>query len=321
MEPGPLARRIVASPVEIDGRMPYQMPLYRPPSEARSFILQSTLGCSWNNCTYCRMYRTKSFQVRPLPDILADLRSVAPQHATRIEKVFVADGDALVMDLDHWVPILEACNEAFPRLRQVSCYAMATNVLDKSAAELERLRSLGLNLLYIGPESGDETTLRRLAKQPRPAGADRSENYIYRCHVEAAQRAHDADMKLSAIFLLGAGGTERSEAHAEASARLATEMDPAYLAALTLTVTEGTPLARTRERLGWELPDTFGLLEELRTFVDGARPTHALFRTNHASNYLPIGGHLPRDRQEIVDTITLALDGAIPLRPEWSRGL
>jgi len=267
------------------------------------------------------MYRTKSFAVRPLPDTLTDLSTAARHHAHRVQKVFVADGDALVMDLDHWEPILEACRDSFPHLRQVSCYAMATNVLEKSPAELQRLRALGLSLLYIGPESGDEVTLRHLAKQPRPQGASRDTDYVYRCHVDAALKARDAGMKTSAIFLLGAGGTDRSEAHAEGSARLATEMDPDYLAALTLTVVEGTPLARTRQRRGWELPDTFGLLRELRTLVDLARPSDALFRTNHASNYLPLGGRLPRDRQEIVDRITLALDGAIPLRPEWSRGL
>ena len=128
-------------------------------------------------------------------------------------------------------------------------------------------------------------------------------------------------MRISAIFLLGAGGTERSAEHAAGSARLATDMDPDYLAALTLTVVEGTPLAKTKDRLGWALPDIYGLLGELRTFVDGARPSRALFRTNHASNYLPLGGTLPQDRARIVNTIDLALSGAIPLRPEWSRGL
>jgi len=235
--------------------------------------------------------------------------------------VFVADGDALILDMDHWEPILEACARAFPRLRQVSCYAMADNVLEKTDAQLERLRTLGLSLLYMGPESGDEQTLRRLAKQPRPSGTSREQDYLFDMHVAAATKARAAGLGLSAIFLLGAGGTERSEAHAHGSARLATAMDPDYLAALTLTVVEGTPLSATQSHRSWQLPDTFGLLDELRTLVDEARPTNALFRTNHASNYLPLGGRLPRDRKRIVDTIALALDGGIPLRPEWSRGL
>ena len=295
--------------------------IYRPPSEANAYILQATIGCSWNNCTYCQMYRGKDFSVKPLEESLADIRLAGATHGPYVEKVFVADGDALIMDMDSWAAILAACREAFPRLRRVSCYAMASNVMDKTPQQLATLRQQGLSLLYMGPESGDEPTLRRIAKQPRPPGAARDSDYIYDTHVAAAARAREAGMKLSAIFLLGAGGIARSAEHAQASAALATAMDPDFLAALTLTVVPGTPLARTKDRLGWKLPDTLGLLGELRTFVDQARPTDALFRTNHASNYLPLAGRLPRDRQHIVDTITLALDGAIPLRPEWSRGL
>ncbi|MDP6931588.1 MAG: radical SAM protein, partial [Myxococcota bacterium] len=287
-----------------------------------SYILQATIGCSWNNCTYCDMYRDKPvFRVRSLQESLEDIAAAGNEFGSQVEKVFVADGDALVLDMAHWEPILEACAAAFPRLRQVSCYAMATNILAKSPLELERLRSLGLTLFYIGPESGDEHTMRRIAKGARPRGAERDQDYLFGSHVDASARARAADIRTSAIFLLGAGGIERSEQHAHGSARLATEMDPDYLAALTLTVVPGTPLARTRERLGWELPDVMGLLGELRTFVDEARPTNALFRTNHASNYLPLGGRLPQDRVRIVEALDLALAGAIPLRPEWSRGL
>ncbi len=301
--------------------MRYQPPLFRPPSEARSYILQATIGCSWDQCTYCQMYKSKHFRVRPLAASLEDVAMAGARFGGQVEKVFVADGDALVLPMDHWEPILEALHRSFPRLRQVSCYAMALNVLDKTDAELERLRQMGLRLLYIGPESGDEQTLRHLAKQPRPAGAGRSTDYLFDMHVDAAAKAHAAGLKTSAIFLLGAGGVARSQAHAEGSARLATAMDPNYLAALTLTVVPGTPLAKTQDRRGWELPDIYGLLDELRTLVDSARPTDALFRTNHASNYLPLGGRLPRDRQRIVETIDLALAGAIPLRPEEARGL
>jgi radical SAM superfamily enzyme YgiQ (UPF0313 family) len=301
--------------------MRYEPPLFRPPSESNSYILQATIGCSWNNCTYCHMYRSKSFRVRALAESLADVQAAGAHLGRRVEKVFVADGDALVMDLDHWLPLLSACRAAFPRLRQVSCYAMASNILSKSDAELRRLREAGLSLLYIGPESGDEVTMRRLAKQPRPEGAPRGEDYIFRCHVEAAHRAKAAGMKLSAIFLLGAGGVSRSAEHAAGSARLVTAMDPEYLAALTLTVVDGTPLSKTMSRQGWELPDIYGLLRELRVIVSDARPSGALFRTNHASNYLPLGGRLPDDRVRIVRTIERALAGEIPLRPESMRGL
>ena len=268
------------------------------------------------------MYRDKpTFRVRPLVESLEDIAMASMQYGDRVEKMFVADGDGLILEMDHWEPILELAYESLPALRQVSCYATATNILEKTDAELERLRELGLRLLYIGPESGDETTMRRIAKGPRPKGADRSDNYLFDSHVAAAAKARAAGFKISTIFLLGAGGIERSEEHAHGSARLITEMNPHFLSALTLTVVPGTPLSRTQSNQGWELPEVPQLLAELRTMVDESRPSNALFRTNHASNYLPLGGRLPEDRERIVETLDLALSGAIPLRPEWSRGL
>jgi radical SAM superfamily enzyme YgiQ (UPF0313 family) len=285
--------------------------LYRPPSEADALILQATIGCSWNHCTYCDMYRDKPvFRVRPLEESLEDLERAGREVGGEVEKVFVADGDALVMDLAHWEPILAACKRLFPRLRRVSCYAMANNVLAKSDAELRTLREAGLSLLYMGPESGDDDTLKRIAKGSTAAD-----------HVEAARRARAAGMELSAIFLLGAGGIERSAEHAAGSAALATAMDPSYLAALTLTVVPTTPLATLESRGKFRLPSVEQLLGELRTFVDQARPTNALFRTYHASNYLPLGGRLPADRERIVQVIDRALAGGIALRPERLRGL
>lgn len=290
--------------------MRYEGDIYRPPSEADAYILQATIGCSWNACTYCAMYRDKRFRVRELAESLQDLTTVARLAGDRITKVFVADGDALTMDLDHWLPILAAAREGLPRLRRVSCYAMARNVLAKSDAELKQLADAGLTRLYIGPESGDEAVLAAIAKGDG-----------FEAHAEASRRAKAAGMEVSAIFLLGAGGVADTEAHAEGSARLATAMDPEFLAALTLTVVPGTPLAKRVARDRFALPDTMGLLRELRTFVDLARPTDALFRTNHASNYLPIGGRLPTDREPILEVIDAALAGQIPLRPEHHRGL
>jgi radical SAM superfamily enzyme YgiQ (UPF0313 family) len=290
--------------------MRYEGRIYRPPSEANSYILQATVGCSWNHCTYCDMYRDKQFRAREQAETLEDIALARAAYGDRVDKVFVADGDALVMTLEQWEPILRACREAFPRLRRVSAYATARNLNEKSAAELRQLREWGLSLLYIGPESGDDETLKRIAK-----GADFAE------HVTAANKAHAADMKLSAIFLLGAGGVERSSEHAEASARLASEMSPRFVSCLTLTVVPGTPIARLEEAGRFESPDIHGLLRELRTFVDLARPKDAIFRTNHASNYLPLAGRLPRDRDKIVGVLDDALSGEIPLRPEWARGL
>jgi len=288
----------------------YEGQIYRPPSEADSYILQATVGCSWNACTYCDMYRAKSFRVRELDETLEDVRLARASFGERVSKVFVADGDALILDLDHWTAILQACRESFPRLRRVSAYATAMNLLEKTPEELRRLRELGLSLLYIGPESGDEATLKRIAK-----GAGFEE------HVEAARRVHEAGMRLSAIFLLGAGGTVRSAEHAEASARLATEMDPRFVSLLTLTVIPGTPIAKLEAKGRFELPKIDGLLGELRTFVARAAPTDAIFRTNHASNHLPLSGRLPRDRDRLVQVLDDALAAKVPLRPDWARGL
>jgi len=303
--------------------MRYEGAIFRPPSEARSLILQATIGCSWNQCVYCSMYRAKRFRVRALDETLADIDAAGAELGPYVEKVFVADGDALVMPMDHWEAVLVRLRERLPRLRQVSCYAMASNVLDKSDDALRRLRELGLSLLYIGPESGDEPTLRRLGKQPLTAlpGDGRTGTPIFDAHVAASARARAAGMKVSAIFLLGAGGTERSCEHAAGSARLATAMDPDYLAALTLTVVPDTPLAQRQAEGRFTLPDQAGLLRELRTFVAEAQPTRALFRTNHASNYLPLAGSLPDDGPRMAAVIDAALDGRVRLRPEWARGL
>ncbi len=290
--------------------MRYEGRIYRPPSEADSYILQATIGCSWNKCTYCDMYRDKEFAVRPLGHTLEDIAAAGAAHGEQVRKVFVADGDALILDLEHWRAILGACRDAFPALRRVSCYAMATNVLDKTEAELRELRELGLTLLYIGPESGDDATLKRIAK-----GSTFAE------HVAAADRARAAGMTLSVIFLLGAGGVERSDQHARASAELLTAMDPRFASALTLTVVPGTPIARAEEKGLYTAPDAAGALRELRTLVEHAAPTDAIFRTNHASNRLPIAGRLPRDREPILAAIDGALAGDVPLRPEWLRGL
>jgi radical SAM superfamily enzyme YgiQ (UPF0313 family) len=290
--------------------MRYEGRIFRPPSEAESYILQATIGCSWNKCVYCDMYRDKTFRVRALEETLDDLSAAAHATAGRIDKMFVADGDALVLDMGHWRAILERAREQLPRLKRVSCYATAKNILSKSDAELSELRERGLSMLYIGPESGDDQTLKRIVK----GGS-------YAQHVEAAHKAHAAGMRISVIALLGIAGVERSEVHAEKTAALVTDMNPEYFAALTTSVLPDTPLVKLREKGFFELPSVPRMLEELRTIVDQARPSDALFRTNHASNHLPLGGRLPRDRTHIVAAIDAALAGQIRLRPDWARGL
>jgi len=290
--------------------MRYEGDIYRPPSEGDSLILQATVGCSWNACTYCDMYRAKRFRVRPPAELLDEVALARRTLGPGVDKVFVADGDALVMGMEVWEPLLGALREAFPRLRRVSSYATARNLLRKSPEDLRRLRALGLSLLYVGPESGDPATLKRIAK-----------GGTFEDHAAAARRAAEAGIRLSVIFLLGAGGAARSLEHARGSARLATAMDPRFVSLLTLTVIPGTPLARLQERGDFELPPVEGLLRELREFVAGAAPTDAIFRTNHASNYLPLEGRLPRDRERILAVVDRALGGGVALRPEWARGL
>lgn len=289
--------------------MRYEGKLYRPPSEADALIVQATIGCSWNHCTYCDMYRDKTFRVRDLEATLEDLDVAGAAFGDEVEKLFVADGDALVLPMDHWRAILERARRLFPRLRRVSCYAMARNVLAKTDDELAELRAAGLSLLYVGPESGDDVTLKRIAKGDDAAA-----------HVEAARRAHAAGMQLSVIALLGIA-MDRSEEHARATADLVTKMDPEFFSALTVTVVPDTPLDRLAKKGRFAVPPVPALLRELRTMVDEARPTNAVFRTNHASNYLPLGGRLPHDRARIVAVIDAALRGEIRLRDEHLRGL
>lgn len=290
--------------------MRYEGTLYRPPSEANAYILQATIGCSWNKCVYCDMYRDKSYRVRALEETLRDISMAGAVAGSEVSKVFVADGDALGMTVEHWVPILERIREVFPRVRRVSCYAMASNILEKSSEELMLLRGLGLTRVYIGPESGDDVTLKRIAK-----------GGTFDAHVRAAKALRTAQIEQSMIVLLGVGGTKRAEEHALRTADLITEMDPEFVSALTTTVVPGTPLARMQSKERFELPSISAMLGELRTIVDRAAPTCATFRTNHASNYLPLRGTLPHDGPEIVAMIDAALAGNVALRPEWSRGL
>ena len=289
--------------------MRYEGKIYRPPSEADALIVQATIGCSWNHCTYCDMYREKEFRVRPLAETLDDLENAAAAVSEEVDKVFLADGDALVLPTDNLVALLDASRRLFPRLRRVSCYAMARNVLEKSDDELARLRAAGLSLLYIGPESGDDATLKSIAKGDDSAA-----------HVLAAERARRAGMEMSVIGLLGIGGARWQE-HAEATGRLVTAMNPSFFSALTVTVVPNTPLAKLEKRGKFAVPSVPDLLRELRLMVASAEPTKCVFRTNHASNYLPLGGELPRDKARILATIDSALDGKVPLRSAHARGL
>lgn len=289
--------------------MRYVGPVYRPPSEADSLLLQVTLGCSHNECTYCAMYRGKTFQARPLADVLADVEE-ARRLAPDTRRVFLMDGDAMTLATARLVPVLEALNAAFPALQRVGSYVNAVSVLRKSDAELARLRDLKLTIGYLGLETGDPATAARIVK-----GATVDEE------VEAVRRAQAAGIKMSVMVLLGIGGRARWREHAEATADALTRMDPRYVSCLCVTPVPGTPFFDEVARGDVELPSPDETLDELRVLVDRMRLTGAVFRSNHASNYLPLGGRLPADRTRLLAVIDAARRGDVPLVPEEFRGL
>jgi radical SAM superfamily enzyme YgiQ (UPF0313 family) len=293
--------------------MDYVGRIFRPPSEARSLLLQVTVGCSWNRCTYCAMYRDpeQRFRAKPFDVVAADIEEAAAS-GRDLPRVFLCDGDALVLSTLKLKRILERVRERLPGVRRVGIYGDARTILRKSVAELAELRGLGLGIVYHGVESGDETTLRRIDK-----GSTRAET------AAAARRLREAGLRHSVIVMLGLGGVERTREHAAATADLLSEMDPPYVGALTTTLIPGTPLHDAAQRGDFALPDPWGLLEELATLVERSRLTRCAFHANHASNYLPLRLTLPADRDKGLRMLRAALASRDPrfLVPEYRRGL
>jgi len=291
--------------------MRYEGTVIRPPSEARSYILQVTLGCSHNRCTFCGTYPDKPFRLRPEEEVLEDV-AVASERTPDTRRVFLADGNALVLSADRLARVLDALADGFPLLRRVGIYANARDILAKSDAELEMLCGKKLEVVYLGLESGSDEVLRQIDK-----GSTAAEM------IEAVQKAKRAGMRVSVIALLGLGGRELSQQHAEATGRVAGAMDPQYLSMLTLMLVPGTPLYRQGEAGEFEMPDPEELLAELRTMIvhsDGL--TRCIFRTNHASNYVPLAGTLSRDKAQLLATLDKALSGGREaFRPEEWRAL
>lgn len=289
--------------------MRYVEPVYRPPSEADSYLLHVTYGCSHNECTYCAMYRSKRFSIRPEAEILEDITQAGRVFpATR--RVFLLDGDALTVPTRRLLPVLEALGAAFPQLQRVGTYVNAVSVLSKTDEELGRLRALRLGIGYLGLESGDEEVNRRIVK-----GATLDEQ------VQAVRRAQAAGIKMSVMVLLGIAGRERSLSHARATAEVVNAMDPRFVSCLCVTPVPGTPLWDEMEAGRFTLPSPPEILDELRALVAGLDLTGAVFRSNHASNWLPLGGRLPADKQRLLEAIDLARAGDLPLKPDWLRGL
>lgn len=293
--------------------MEYDMPLYRPPSEARSLIFQVTLGCSWNRCRFCVSYRNKRYRVRPFEEVERDVVEMSRLHpGTR--RIFLADGDPMAAPADFLGNVLDLMNRSFPRLERIAAYAGPTNLLSKTLEEWKALRERKLDILYLGIETGNDELLERVRK-----GAT-AEQIVAGC-----RKAIRAGLRMSTMILLGLGGVEGSRAHAKDSARVVNAIDPRFLATLTLMV---GPYPREYEEQvmggGFRLVDRRQSLQELRWFVEDLDLSDCKFGTEHASNYLPIHGmSLPRDKDRILSLI----DGALSenrselFRPEWARRL
>ena len=287
----------------------YDQPVFRPPSEAESLILQVTLGCSHNRCTFCSMYRMKKFRVKSPARVRADIAAARQVLGAGVPRIFLADGDAMCLSARRLGEILGELDEAFPRLQRVGIYANARDVLAKSDAELQELRRRKLKIIYLGLESGDDETLARIEK-----GATVDEI------VSAARRARAAGIATSVMVLIGLAGRARSLEHARASAAAINRMEPTYSALLTYTPVPGSPLADEIDRGTFELPGPLDSIREIREFLAGLE-CRTYFTCNHASNYLPLTGRLPGAKHDLLALLDAALAGALPLKPEVLRGL
>ncbi|MFV8755074.1 radical SAM protein [Nannocystaceae bacterium ST9] len=294
--------------------MDYVGRIFRPPSEAQSLLLQVTVGCSHNRCSYCDMYRDKQFKPKPWPTIEQDLREAAAAGARgyRPERVFLCDGDALILSTKRLLEILVGVREHLPWVTRIGTYGDTRSVGKKSAAELAELRDAGLGIVYHGMESGDDEVLTRIDK-----GGTRAEL------IATAAKLREAGLTHSVIVLLGIGGVALSEPHARNTASALSEMDPPYVGALTTTVLPGTPLGEQQARGEFVLPSKFRMLEELRTIVAGSEFSDCRFSSNHASNYLPLRGSLPHDKPAmlaVLDEVIARGDERL-LKPERLRAL
>lgn len=291
--------------------MKYDMPLYRPPSEANSLIFQITLGCSYNKCTFCMMYRTKRFKVRPLEEVRADIEEAA-RYVPHARRVFLADGDAMAAKTDFLVEVLRLLKKHFPYLERVTSYASPQNLLRKSEEELKTLRKEGMDILYYGVETGDDELLKKIKK-----GVTHDEI------VAAALKARRVGFPLSVTVILGLGGRKGSEKHISETARILNEIQPEYIGALTLMLGPLEDWYQKQMGDDWEWLDKIELLVEIRELVRQLDVKESIFRSNHASNYLPLKGTLNRDRDKLLKIIDMALkDPNSPLlRPEEWRAL
>jgi len=289
--------------------LPYDLPLWRPPSEGRNLILQATIGCAYNQCRFCSMYKEKSFRARPLAEIEADI-ATARAHWPEATRVFLADGDAYCLPTAHLAAICDRLASAFPALQRVSAYATPFDLLRKSAEEIALLKARRLSLVYLGIETGSDALLKRIGK-----GSARQME-------EGLRRAAEGGLKVSATVITGLAGATGWEEHIDATAALINRAPPTYLSTLHLGLEDSVADGFLAQHPGFVWQDDDGALAEVRRLVAGlAPPRPVIFRTNHASNALALAGTLPRDRDRLLAEIDQARAGERDLRPWWARGL
>jgi radical SAM superfamily enzyme YgiQ (UPF0313 family) len=289
--------------------MHYEGNIIRPPSEAHSILLQVTVGCSRNKCTFCGAYKGERFRIKKDPVIMDDI-AFAAVHCQRQRRVFLCDGDALIIPQNKLLHILQEIKRQLPWVTRVGAYANCKSLKMKTLDELETLKALGLGILYMGLETGDDITLKKINK-----GATSQEM------IQMGRKAKAAGIKLSITVLLGIAGPSRSNIHARETGRVLTAIDPEFVGALTLMLIPGTPLYRDFKKGEFSLPEPDEMLKELKTMIGATELSKGLFHANHASNYLPIKARLPKDKKKTLRLIDEALTGKIALKPEFLRAL
>jgi radical SAM superfamily enzyme YgiQ (UPF0313 family) len=274
----------------------YTSPLYRPPAESDNIILQATLGCSYNRCTYCSMYKSKRFCVRPIEELVQEIELLS-RHYPDANKVFLADGDALALSTDHLAKLLRLLKTAFPRLSRVSLYATAQNFLEKSVDELKELRAGGLSLAYFGIETGNDELLEKIDK-----GVSSLQM------IEALHKAHEAGIKISSTVILGVGGLEHTHEHIRDTIKLINAAPMTYLSTLQLGLEEGVKERFQRSFNTFTPLNDYQILQEQRSLLSELNPPQKIiFRSNHASNALHLAGTLPKDTQRLIHEIDDAM--------------
>ncbi len=289
--------------------MHYEGTIFRPPSEADSILLQVTTGCSHNNCSFCGMYKGIRFSIKDDEAINADIAEAARLHR-RQRRVFLCDGDALIIPQHRLRTILAAIARQLPWVERVGTYATPRSIEQKTPEALAELRSLGLGIVYLGVESGDNTTLSQIGK-----GADAA------AMIAVGRKIRAVGIKLSVTVLLGIAEPGRSHQHATATGQVLTAIDPEYVGALSLMLVPNTTLYARWQDGSWQQPGPRALLEELGVMIANTDLSDGLFHANHASNYLPLRARLPHDKERALTLIRRALEGKIALQPESYRGL